>query len=164
MELSSSPALEDWVRAQDVLARLCNSRSFVSGDGPDRVDAQYWFRASDRRVRGEVFFGKGAEGMPGYVHGAAIFGVLDEGLGLLPWYLGHAVVTAELRIRYLRPVRLGARSSLSGQVEPADGWMIRGEGTLVGEDGLPCAVASAVFVEVDSERLAEITRTNAERR
>jgi hypothetical protein len=76
---------DGWVRAEDALPMFSEARSFVCGDGLPRVSASYWFCAAERRVRGEVAFGIGAEGMPGCVHGGAISGVFDEALGLLSW-------------------------------------------------------------------------------
>ena len=152
-----------WVRAQEVLPTLSNVHSFVSGDGLPRIKPEYFFRASDRKVRGNLWFGPGAEGMPEYVHGAAIAGVLDEGLGLLAWYLGYRVATRDLSVQYHRFVPTHAHALIEGQLEDELGWLVRGRATLTDDAGEIYAVGKAAFVELKPAVVEELARRNAAR-
>jgi hypothetical protein len=111
----------DWVRAADVLTNFSAIRSFISGDGLPRINADYWYNAFTRNVRGVIHFGPDSEGMPGYVHGGAISGVFDEAVGLLSWYLGLPVVTRELLVRFRQFVPINSTVQIKGHHGNAQG-------------------------------------------
>jgi thioesterase superfamily protein 4 len=135
----------------------------VSGDGLPRVDADYWYSAVERKVHGVVTFGSGAEGMPGFVHGGAISGIFDEGVGLLSWYLGTPVATRELTIRYRQFIPINSTVELLGHLQPSDGLMVSGRAELRGRDGTLHATMTASFVELDPVLVEQMAQTNASR-
>jgi acyl-coenzyme A thioesterase PaaI-like protein len=151
----------DWVRAIEVLPSFSEVRSFVSGDGPARVDAAYWFHAAERRVRASVVFGPRAEGLAGAVHGGAIAGVFDEGLGLLAWYLGTPVTTRELVVRYRQFVPLGSALVLEGGLAESDGWLVSGTAVLRSPEGPEYAGARLSFAELLPEQVRELEHRSA---
>jgi acyl-coenzyme A thioesterase THEM4 len=152
-----------WVKAKDVLPSFTAVRSFVSGDGLPRVEADYRYCAAERKVRGLVRFGSASEGMPGFVHGGAISGVFDEAVGLLSWYLGVPVATRELVVRYRQFVPINCTMQIDGQLLPAEAWMVEGSAVMKALDGTIHATAHATFVELDPALVAEIAARNASR-
>lgn len=111
-----------------------------------------------------INLGPASEGMPGFVHGGAISGVFDEGVGLLSWYLGVPVVTRELVVRFRRFVPVNCCVHLEGRLLPPDGWMVHGDAVMTGLDGTEHATAEATFVQLDHCVVAELAARNAERR
>jgi acyl-coenzyme A thioesterase PaaI-like protein len=121
----------------------------------------YWFNAAERRVRATIVFGPGAEGFAGEVHGGAIAGVFDEGLGLLAWYLGTPVATRELVVRYRQFVPLGSALVLEGGLAESDGWLVSGTGVLRSPEGAEHAGARLSFAELPPERARELEHRSA---
>ncbi len=152
-----------WVKAKDVLPNFTSVRSFISGDGLPRVEADYRYCAATRRVRGLVRFGDASEGMPGFVHGGAISGVFDEAIGLLSWYLGVPVATRELVVRYRQFVPINCTVQVEGQLLPPEAWMVQGSAVMKALDGTLHATAHASFVELDPLLVTEIAARNASR-
>lgn len=155
---------EGWVKAHDVLPSFSSVRSFVSGDGLPRIKADYWYSAAQRRVQGLIHFGPGSEGMPGCVHGGAISGVFDEAVGLLSWYLGVPVATRELVVQFRQFVPLNSIVRLEGELLPVQDWIVRGNASMRGRDGVLHATARGSFIELDPELVAELARRNGQRR
>ena len=138
-------------------------RSFVCGDGLPRVSASYWFCAAKRRVRGEIAFGIGAEGMPGCVHGGAISGVFDEALGLLSWALGTPVVTRKLNVHFERFVPLDSVVTVEGQLREPEGWIIHGDAVMKDSCLSEHASVRATFIELDPKVVSEFAERNRRR-
>jgi acyl-coenzyme A thioesterase THEM4 len=153
----------EWVRAKDVLTDFSAIRSFVSGDGLPRVEADYWYCATERRVRGIIHFGEDSEGMPGFVHGGAISGVFDEAVGLLSWYLGAPVATRELVVRFRQFVPINCTVHIEGHLLPPESWMVQGTAVMKALDGTVHATVQASFVELDPELVTALAVKNAER-
>jgi uncharacterized protein (TIGR00369 family) len=53
----------------------------------------------------------------GMVHGGVISLMLDEAVGWAAWHAGHPGVTGRLQVSYRRPLKLGERVRIVGQVE-----------------------------------------------
>lgn len=56
------------------------------------------------RIRGQFRLGEEYQGGAGFIHGGIIATVLDEAMGKLSRFHGLRAVTAELEIKYLKPV------------------------------------------------------------
>ena len=96
------------------------------------------------------------EGGPAVAHGGWTASVLDETLGHLPILNGQFAVTAELNIRYRRPVPVGRPLRARSWVDRREGsrWYLSGE-LLMAQGGAVLAEASGVFVGRD---LSHFTR------
>lgn len=154
---------DGWVSAEAVLPMFSEVRSFICGDGLPRVSASYWFCVAQRRVRGEIAFGKAAEGMPGCVHGGAISGVFDEALGLLSWAMGTPVVTRELNVRFERFVPVDSVVTLEGQLAEPEGWLVTGDAVMKDSNLREHATVNASFIELDPATVVELAERNARR-
>jgi acyl-coenzyme A thioesterase PaaI-like protein len=97
------------------------------------------------RVESLVTFGPEHEGPRGCAHGGAIASAFDQLLGLFLPFADPPIVTSDLSIRYIRPIKLGrmvrfeARLVSAGREHSATASAHDGE-TL-------CAEATATFVE-----------------
>jgi uncharacterized protein (TIGR00369 family) len=88
-------------------------------------------------------------GWRGVTHGGFLSTILDEIMAHA--YIGlagpaDAAVTAEMTVRFLKPVPTGSRIRATGRVIERKGRVIRTEGHLVGEDGQNAAEAKARFI------------------
>lgn len=105
----------------------------------------------DGSVDGTAFFTAEHEGAGGVVHGGSTMGALDEACGCVVLATGVIGVTAEMDVRFRRPVPVGRELQVRAWPESRDErghWMINAEITLEGEDRALC-VARARFVERD---------------
>jgi acyl-coenzyme A thioesterase PaaI-like protein len=128
--------------------------SFVTGEsGGPRLRVRYFRRELDGRLVGRAWFGPGAQGPPGHVHGGAVAAVLDEAMGAAAWMAGHRAVAARLDTSFKRMLPLGADAFLEAWVERVEGRKVHTSGRLLNERGEPFATAVALFITLDAERL-----------
>ena len=120
------------------------ARSFVSGDGAAEGRLRLRYFADPEAPHppdgigalvARAWFGPGAEGPPGHVHGGAQAAVLDEVLGLAAWLAGHAVVMARLEVDMRRMLPVGTVCTVCTEITSVDGRKVRVAGRLIGADG-----------------------------
>ena len=84
----------------------------------------------DGSIEAVTTLGMAYQGPPGCVHGGVSALLLDHTLGVANHWAGLSGVTAELTVRYHRPVPLFEPLTVSGRQVSVDGRKIRTEGTL----------------------------------
>ena len=104
-------------------------------DGADAVSAQ-WTPSPEW------------EGFQGIVHGGVVGTVLDEAMSKAVMGAHYEALTAELRVRYRKPVGCGRPLTVRGWVREKNKRRIATEATLVGSDGAELAHAWAAFLEL----------------
>jgi acyl-coenzyme A thioesterase PaaI-like protein len=115
-----------------------------------------------RRVTGEVTFDAAFEGAPGIVHGGFVAALLDEALGMATIFSGSTGMTVELVTRYRRHTPVSTPLRLAAWLVSTEGRRIRTAGELLcGDDVL--ALASGLFIAVDSGKFAALAAARAER-
>ncbi|WP_025323484.1 PaaI family thioesterase [Deferrisoma camini] len=82
-------------------------------------------------------------GYEGIVHGGLVATLLDEALGKLTTLLGTPAVTAELTVRYHKPVPVGRPLRVEGRITRDRGRLLQGEARALLEDGTEAATATA---------------------
>jgi uncharacterized protein (TIGR00369 family) len=92
-----------------------------------------------------VTYGPEHEGHPGHVHGGVLAATFDDLFGLFQTFAKPSAVTAELTIRYLAPVKLGATVRFEADVVEREGRKLRVSGTGA-VDGRTCVAAEALFI------------------
>ncbi len=138
----------------DALAAVGITRSFVSGDpGGDRLRVRYFRRDDDGALVGRVWFGPGAEGPPGHVHGGSMAAVLDEAMGASAWLAGHPVVAVQITIQFRAMVRLGALLTFEADVVRVDGRKVATRGVLLDDDGVCRGEGEGLFIRIDPAAL-----------
>lgn len=111
-----------------------------------------------RRVEGSFEVTEHHQGAPGLAHGGVLAAAVDEAMGFLLWLLAVPAVTAHLEVDYRRPVPVGTRLHLEGEVERVEGRKIRTRMT-ARMDGEIAVEARALFIAVGVEHF----RAHAER-
>lgn len=97
------------------------------------------------------------EGYRGQLHGGIVTALLDEAIG---WACtlarGRFCVTAELRVRFLRPVSGGREVEARGRAVEVSDRRMTGRGELLDVRGRRVATADGVFVPVSPARHARV--------
>ncbi len=106
--------------------------------------------------RAELVVSEHHQGAPGLAHGGLLAAAIDEALGSLNWLLRRPAVTARLETDFVRPVPVGTRLFITGEVIGVAGRRIytRAEGRLDAPDGPLALTAAAVFVAVPLEHFS----------
>lgn len=140
------------------------TRSFVSGE-PDgeRLRVRYYRRVTDESLIARVWFGPGAEGPPGHVHGGAMAAVLDEAMGASAWLAGHAVVAAKITIQFRAMLPIGSIVTVEAGVANVDGRKVTTRGRLFGADGVTRAEGEGLFIELGAARIATLVTRSDDR-
>lgn len=80
------------------------------------------------------------------MHGGVVATVLDEAMSKAVLFSGRSALTAELRIRYRRPVRPGMVLHVRGWIASRSGRLSGTESSMTDVDGAECAHAWARFL------------------
>ncbi|WP_376789473.1 PaaI family thioesterase [Thermoflexus sp.] len=104
-------------------------------------------------VRAEVMIPEEYQGYPGVAHGGIVAALLDEAAGraLMIGAPERFMVTAQLTIRYHHPVPIGQRLFLIAHPIRAGTRLARARAELRRPDGMLCAEAEAILVNVPPE-------------
>jgi uncharacterized protein (TIGR00369 family) len=110
------------------------------------------------RCVGRVTLGKAHEGPPGLVHGGVVATLLDHALARSARVAGHGGLTAELTVRFKRPVALGVPLVVTGQLGNVDGRRATATARLTAADDPDTVLAEgeALLVSLRPERAADV--------
>ncbi len=134
------------------------SRCFVCGDQNQHgLKARFFFdgeQATTSVTADEVF-----EGYHGIYHGGIIATLLDE--VMIKAILAGDVyaVTAEMTVRFHRPVSVGDKLNFVGRVTQSKGRMYFTEGEVVGDDGARYASATGKYIKAKPEMAARLVES-----
>lgn len=91
-------------------------------------------------------------GYEGIVHGGILTALCDD---VMAWSArkasGEWSVTANISVRFLRPVESGKNYTASGSASKVEGRKIHTEAKILNEEGKTCADAKATFVAVKTK-------------
>jgi uncharacterized protein (TIGR00369 family) len=104
----------------------------------------------------EVTLGSDFVGWSDKAHGGILATLLDEVMGWALFEHDCWGVTAELTVRYLKPVDVSHRLRVEGEVVEATRRLFRTHGRIVDEDGAVLATAEARYVAAPEARKAEL--------
>lgn len=93
------------------------------------------------------------QGFPGIMHGGIISTVLDEVMGRYLWVSGYDAVTADMRVRFRKPIVCGSRVRFEGRLDRVAGSRAMTSARAVSEDGTVFAEARACFVIKGGDRM-----------
>lgn len=136
------------------MRRLPSHYSMCFGCGPDHPTGLHMEISGDSddtlRVEGSFLVTEHHQGAPGLAHGGVLSAAVDEGMGFLLWLLATPAVTAHLEVDFRKPVPIGSRLHLEGQLEKVDGRKIYA--LMTGSiDGQVAVEAKAMFLKVGVE-------------
>jgi uncharacterized protein (TIGR00369 family) len=104
----------------------------------------------------DVTLGPDLVGWSDKAHGGILATLLDEIMGWALFEHDCWGVTAELTVRYLRPVDVSHRLRVEGEVAEATRRLFRTRGRIIDEDGAILATAEARYVAAPEARKAEL--------
>jgi uncharacterized protein (TIGR00369 family) len=132
------------------------STCFVCGPAhPNGLRIQF-VHGTDQAVQARWTPGRTWEGFPGIIHGGVVCTILDEAMAKAIAARGCRALTAEMKVRFLRPVRSGQEVTIRGWVLDHLKRRIRTEASVTGADGGELAHASGTFL------VSTVTRPVAE--
>lgn len=98
------------------------------------------------------------QGYPGRMHGGVITAILDETIGrAIMIRYGEAIwgVTAELNVRFRRPVPLGVELTALGRIATENSRLFEGSGELLLPDGTVAVEATGKYIKLDIRKIAD---------
>jgi acyl-coenzyme A thioesterase PaaI-like protein len=136
-----------------------NSRScFVCGrENPSGLNMTF-YETAPGEVVAEYTVSEEYQGYPGVVHGGIVASMLDEASGRSQMGSGPSrfMFTAQLSIRYRKPVPVGQPLKILGHAGESKGRIAKATGEIFGPDGLLLAQADTVLVDIPPEKLPVI--------
>ena len=133
--------------------------SFVSGE-PDgeRLRVRYFRRCEDDALMTRVWFGPGAQGPPGHVHGGAVAATLDEAMGFSAWLRGYRVVAARIEVDFRTMVPLASVATIEARVARVQGRKIEVDASIRLAEGTVAAESHGLFIQLSSAQLEKLGR------
>lgn len=135
-------------------------KCFVCGR-ENEIGLKAVFHFDGEKALSEITAGEAFEGYRGIYHGGIISTMLDEVMIKAILAIDRVAVTAEMTIKYHKPVRTGDKLLFSGKVTRKRGRLFLTEGFVAGDDGSLYASATGKYIEV-KERLRDELLTSLE--
>ncbi|MBI3406462.1 MAG: PaaI family thioesterase [Acidobacteria bacterium] len=105
-----------------------------------------------KKITGRFRVGEDFQGGTGFLHGGIIATLLDEAMGKVSRLHEVTAVTAELKVQYLRPIRVNQEIIVEGFPVDRDGKQLYYKGEIRNTEGVVLAKGEGRFVVVDRER------------
>lgn len=110
------------------------------------------FRVEGERVIGQFRTRPEHQGFPGVAHGGVAAAVLDEAMGWAMYAASAWAVTAKMEVKYRRPLPLGQRFTVRGEVLRSRGRWLEAAAEILSESGEVMAEARGLFVRMSPEQ------------
>jgi acyl-coenzyme A thioesterase PaaI-like protein len=161
----AEPALAPEEGWQPVEMLPPEARNFIQDDPPSNRFRMRFYRtpsrhggSCDAELAIKVWFGPGAEGPSGFVHGGAMMTVLDTAMGLTPLVaLGRPAVTGDFTALARRMLPLFSEVTVETWVERSEGRKVFLRGRLLSAAGVRIMDTEGMFMSVSPETFAVIT-------
>ena len=131
------------------------SKCFVCGD-KNEIGLQVKFFADETHAIGEYTAQEQFQGYHGILHGGITASLLDEIMIKAVYALDVVAVTAEMTVRYKKPVKTGDRLTLTGKVLAKRGRFFSTSGEARRADGELVATATGKYLVVSADFQAEL--------
>ena len=129
---------------------------FVCGDAnPGGMRLVFDRDVARRRIVGTFSLGPAYQGGAGFLHGGIIATLLDEVMSKVSRLSDVRTVTAELRVEYLKPIRVGEELLVEGFSTRREGRQLYHEGEIRNRAGELLARGQGRFVVVDPDWAAK---------
>ena len=138
--------------ARAPLAAVRSDHACFGCGGENPIGLRLRFTADKGEVRAPFLPAAEHQGFEGVVHGGIISSVLDEAMAWATAAAGIWAVTAEMRVRFRRPLQVGEQTRVQARVEEWRGRIVRVAAELVRDaDDATVASATGTFVRVAAE-------------
>ncbi len=134
---------------------------FVCGrDNPIGLHLHF-FADEQNRVHADFTPRTEHQGFPGIMHGGLISTLFDETIGRTAIANNFWCVTAELIVRYKKPIPIGEPLRVMGEIVKRNARVLNGRGEIRSvRDNILLAEAEGVYIRISDERRHEV-ETNA---
>jgi uncharacterized protein (TIGR00369 family) len=122
------------------------------GANPRGMKLAFELDDAQQRIVGRFRLGAEYEGASGYLHGGIVAVLLDEAMGKACRFHHVHAVTADLRVEFLRPIRVDQEIVVAGFVGRREGRQLYHEGEIRNAAGELLARGQGRFVVVDREK------------
>ncbi len=95
------------------------------------------------------------QSFPGVMHGGLITAMLDEIIGRTAIAHNLWCMTAQLQVRFKKPVPIGAALKLKGALTKKTSRLIEGRGEIRLPDGTLAVEATGTYVKIPDEQIAQ---------
>jgi uncharacterized protein (TIGR00369 family) len=110
------------------------------------MHVHFTYVPENRHVRAETRVGEAWQGFKGIVHGGILAGLLDDAMWHALWHETHVMtMTADLRVRYHKPARIGIPLTIVGTLREANRRMAKAEARIE-QQNITVATSEAVFL------------------
>jgi uncharacterized protein (TIGR00369 family) len=117
----------------------------------------HFFVDAENRVHAEFTPRDEHQGFPGVLHGGVISALFDETIGRTAIANDFWCVTAELTVRYKKPIPIGEPLRITGEVVKTAARVLHGRGEIRSvRDNMLLGEAEGVYVRVSDERRREV--------
>lgn len=106
-----------------------------------------WNLLDDKSISTQLTLNISQQGPPGFAHGGASAGLLDEAMGTAVWSAGHQVVSVNLQVNYLKPLPLNHPILVTAQIEKIEGRAIHVNSSISLESGTIMVTGHGIYVE-----------------
>lgn len=114
----------------------------------------HFYTDDDGRVHAEFTPGQEHQGYPGVMHGGLITALLDETIGRTAIAGDLWCMTARLEVRFRKPVPIGERLHIVGEISRNNGRLLQGHGEIrLGTDDQLLAEATGTFVRIPNDQI-----------
>ena len=134
------------------------SHCFVCGDQNEHGLKARFFDDGDQAVT-DLVTEPVFEGYRGIYHGGLISTLLDEVMIKAILARDVMAVTAELTVRFRKPLGIGVKLHLTGKIIRVKGRVYITEGEAVGEDGTVYATAKGRYIEAPDELRSKLVES-----
>ena len=140
-----------------IMLETAHRDCFGCGDpGDDRVHLGLRWDEEKQMVRGDITFGRRAQGPPGHVHGGCLATVLDEAMGASAWLSGHPCLAASLNVNYRHMVPINSTMRLEARVIEVIDRKVTITAELRDSGGEILADGRGLFIKIERERFAHL--------
>ncbi len=132
---------------KEAIALTWGDGCYVCGmDNAEGLRVQFAVDEETRSIEAEWVPRPAHQGYDGIVHGGLVATLLDEAVGKLSTALHMPAVTAELTVRFVRPVPPGRPLTIRGRLTKVQRRALSGEAEARLQDGTVAAIATARMV------------------
>jgi uncharacterized protein (TIGR00369 family) len=142
-------------------SRMC----FVCGESNPGGVHVHFYEQEDGSLLARFTGADHHQGYPGRMHGGVITAIMDETMGrAIMIRHGEAIwgVTAELNVRFRKPVPLGVELTAIGRIVSEKSRTFEGAGELYLPDGSVAVEGSGKYVKLDISRIADFDEDREE--
>lgn len=132
-------------------------RCFVCGE-ENACGLKAKFLWDGREVHTTVTASPNHEGYNGIYHGGIVASLLDEVMVKAILATGVLSVTAEMTVRFKKPVKIGETITYTGRIVESKGRLYTTESEAVDSEGEVVATATAKYLEARSDLKAQLNR------